>query len=285
MAFFCCLVLTCCFTIAKPVKNGGAATVNHFIAALNKHDVKEIYALLSEDHLFIDAGGQQVSGAEKVLAGWKGYFDWFPDYTIEVEQLFINGDTAALFGYASGTFAKADTAGHWRIPASWKAVVHEGKIKSWQMFADTRLTSEILNRYSGAGGNDKLQGFGGVFFKSEHPKELKAWYDTHLGTTFGTMGFSLFWWRDYETKQGASTSFSIFKASSDYFNPSNSPFMFNFRVGDLEATLNRLKAEGVTVVGDIQSFDYGKFGWILDGDGNKIELWEPKDEEHQFGKN
>ncbi len=285
-AYFYSVLSIFCFTLANAAKSDDAP-VSDFIAAINRHDTAKIATLVTDDHSFVDAIGQQIKGKEKVLAAWAGYLQWFPDYTIDVEQLIRNSDTVAIFGYASGTFhqLKGDTTkAHWRLPACWRAVLQRGKISLWQVYADTQIPFDIISKYGADNADSKVQGLGGVFFKSEKPKELAAWYDKHLGTSFGQQGFSVFWWRDYDSKQAGSTTFAIFKQASGYFNPSPQPFMFNFRVNDLEATLNRLRAEGITVVGDVQTFDYGKFGWILDADGNKIELWEPKDEEKQFGK-
>ena len=285
-AHFYSFLLIFCFAVANAAKSGNAP-VSDFIAAINHHDTAKIALLVTDDHCFVDAIGQQIKGKDKVLSAWTVYLQWFPDYTIEVEQLMRNGDTVAIFGYASGTFyqLKGDTTkAHWHLPACWRAVVNQGKISLWQVYTDTKIPFEIISKYGDAQADSKVQGFGGVFFKSEKPKELAAWYDKHLGTSFGQQGFSVFWWRDYDSKQAGSTTFAIFKQTSGYFDPSTKPFMFNFRVTDLEAALSRLRAEGVTVVGDVQTFDYGKFGWILDADGNKIELWEPKDEENQFGK-
>jgi predicted enzyme related to lactoylglutathione lyase len=194
----------------------------------------------------------------------------------------------ALFGKASGTFgnAKGDrTNAHWELPASWRAELKGNQIAVWQIYADTKAPFEIIGRYTEPTNDNTAQGFGGVFFKAEKPKELMAWYDAHLGTQFGKNGYFQFRWREFgESQRGGSTTFGIFKASSTYFEPSTKPFMFNFRVRDLEAMLKKLKQEGVQVMDKVQSFDYGKFGWIVDPEGNKIELWQPINEQEKFLK-
>ena len=81
-----------------------------------------------------------------------------------------------------------------------------------------------------------------------------------------------------EAKEPSLTAWSPFKDDTSYFNPSNKPFMFNYRVENLVELLKVLKEEGVQIVGEMEEYPYGKFGWIMDPDGNKIELWEPKDE-------
>ncbi|MGB1268708.1 MAG: VOC family protein [Flavobacteriaceae bacterium] len=121
----------------------------------------------------------------------------------------------------------------------------------------------------------RVTGLGGVFFKSDNPTETKNWYKTHLGLNTDDYGCT-FWWKDTDGND-ATTQWSPFKNDTNYFEPSKKDFMMNFRVHDLKALLEVLKEEGVTIVGEIQEYDYGKFGWILDPDGNKVELWEPID--------
>ena len=121
----------------------------------------------------------------------------------------------------------------------------------------------------------RVTGIGGLFFKSKDPKASKDWYKKHLGFNTDDYG-STFWWKDKDNKD-CSTQWSPFKDDTDYFKPSQKDFMFNYRVADLESLLKVLKDEGVTIVGDMQTYDYGKFAWILDNENNKIELWEPID--------
>lgn len=122
----------------------------------------------------------------------------------------------------------------------------------------------------------RVTGIGGLFFKSKDPKSSKEWYKKHLGFNTDDYGCT-FWWKD-ENGNDCSTQWSPFKDDTSYFNPSEKAFMFNYRVENLEELLLTLKEEGVTVVGDMETYDYGKFGWILDNEGNKIELWEPIDQ-------
>jgi predicted enzyme related to lactoylglutathione lyase len=125
----------------------------------------------------------------------------------------------------------------------------------------------------------RVTGLGGVFFKAKEPKVITEWYDKHLGLSFGSNSWSTFKWRERENpEQIGRTEFSIFSEKTDYYAPSKSPFMMNFRVKNLEKLLEILRGEGVTIVGEMETFDYGKFGWILDPEGNKIELWEPIDD-------
>lgn len=121
----------------------------------------------------------------------------------------------------------------------------------------------------------RVTGLGGFFFKCEDTNAIKEWYATHLGIPVDSYGWT-FWWKDKDGKE-CSTQWSPFEAKTNYFAPSEKPFMMNYRVHDLEALLKVLKEEGVTIMGDIETYDYGKFGWIVDPEGNKIELWEPID--------
>ncbi|MEO8233908.1 MAG: VOC family protein [Flavobacterium sp.] len=120
----------------------------------------------------------------------------------------------------------------------------------------------------------RVTGIGGVFFKSENPDSTKEWYKNHLGLPVNDYGCT-FRWKDEEGKEAA-TQWSPFAKDTKYFEPSEKQFMMNFRVDNLEVLLKVLKEEGVTIIGEMESHDYGNFGWILDPEGNKIELWEPK---------
>ncbi|MGZ5191972.1 MAG: VOC family protein [Flavisolibacter sp.] len=121
----------------------------------------------------------------------------------------------------------------------------------------------------------RVTGIGGIFFKSKDPKASKEWYSKHLGFTVADDGSVLFETKNPATGETGYTVWSPFKETTDYFKPSEKEFMFNFRVENLKALLEELKKEGVQVVGEMEEYSYGKFGWILDSEGNKIELWEP----------
>jgi D-3-phosphoglycerate dehydrogenase len=121
----------------------------------------------------------------------------------------------------------------------------------------------------------RVTGIGGFFFKTENPKELKDWYKNHLGLNTDDYGCT-FWWKD-ENGDNCSTQWSPFKNDTNYFEPSQKQFMQNFRVHDLESLIKKLSQEGVTIIDEMQTYEYGKFAWILDPENNKIELWEPID--------
>jgi len=122
----------------------------------------------------------------------------------------------------------------------------------------------------------RVTGIGGIFFKARDPKALSAWYQTHLGLSLEAWGGSVFRWQGEHNPAGAgSTVWSPFAADSDCFAPGTSPFMINYRVADLHGLLAALRAEGVQVEDKVDESELGKFGWALDPEGNKIELWEP----------
>ena len=121
-------------------------TVLAFVDRINAHDIDGLAELMAEIHSLIDAHGNQVSGKEKMIAGWRGYFEWFPVYSIEVNEIFECDDTFALFGFAGGSF-KGRAEDSWRLPAAWKAIVKDSRIVLWQVFADTKIPFEIIERH------------------------------------------------------------------------------------------------------------------------------------------
>ncbi|MEZ5084220.1 MAG: VOC family protein [Bacteroidales bacterium] len=124
----------------------------------------------------------------------------------------------------------------------------------------------------------KVTGLGGVFFTSENPKDLKKWYEENLGLPCDEYGHLFRWKQSDDPRKDGYTQFSVFEKSTNYLQPSKKDFMINFRVDNLEAIIENLLEKGMKVIGDIEEYEYGKFGWVMDPDGNKIELWEPVDE-------
>ena len=192
-----------------------------------------------------------------VLEYEKGSFEsLFLEHHIPVAlQYLLNADNVILTPHTAG----------WTFESHKKlAQVIVDKIKA-------KYSEEVIEIKT----EKRVTGIGGVFFKSKDPKALVAWYGKHLGLKTDQYG-STFWWKDANGND-CSTQWSPFAEDTDYFEPSEKSFMQNFRVHDLENLLKNLEEQGVTIVGEMQSFDYGKFGWIMDIEGNKIELWEPND--------
>ena len=123
---------------------------------------------------------------------------------------------------------------------------------------------------------NRVTGIGGIFFKAKDQQALLAWYRKHLGIDVQAWGGTTFRWHSPEQPnlQG-STAWSIFPASSGYFAPSTAPFMVNYRVDNLHELLAALRAEGCDVDSKTEESEYGKFGWVMDPEGNRVELWEP----------
>lgn len=124
----------------------------------------------------------------------------------------------------------------------------------------------------------KVTGLGGIFIKSKDPATLKKWYIDNLGIGAGDYGFNFIWSESPAKGEEGFTIWSLFPSGSDYFAPSSSSFMINYRVADLTGLAELLKTDGVQFVDEIQDSPYGKFLHIMDPEGNKIELWEPKAE-------
>ncbi len=122
----------------------------------------------------------------------------------------------------------------------------------------------------------RVTGIGGIFFKANDAPALQAWYKRHLGIDVQDWGGTAFRWVDAEgSPVGGTTIWSIGPAEGDYFAPSRAPFMINYRVDDLHALVEVLKAEGCNVLDRIDESEYGTFAWVIDPEGNKVELWQP----------
>ena len=123
----------------------------------------------------------------------------------------------------------------------------------------------------------KVTGIGGVFFKSKGDhKALMAWYAKHLGLSLEPWGGAILKWPDDKADDKGLTVWTVAKPDTKWFAPSDAAFMINYRVDDLDALLAQLRAAGIDILKGPDSDDNGKFAWIVDPDGNKVELWEPK---------
>jgi len=118
-------------------------TILAFLEAINAHDVDSLAELMTDDHTFVDPYGSEVTGREPMLAGWRGYFEWFPDYQIEVDDIFENENEFGMFLRRRSFTGHADR--NWRLPAAWKAIVRDGQIALWQVFADTKIPFETMS--------------------------------------------------------------------------------------------------------------------------------------------
>jgi catechol 2,3-dioxygenase-like lactoylglutathione lyase family enzyme len=121
----------------------------------------------------------------------------------------------------------------------------------------------------------RILGIGGIFFKSAQPQAMKDWYAQHLGLADSGHGVMLPWREKDNPDNEQMTIWSVFPGDTQYFQPSPAPFMINYIVDDLDALLDRLAKAGVRIDAKRQDESYGRFAWIYDPDGNKIELWQP----------
>ncbi len=119
-----------------------------------------------------------------------------------------------------------------------------------------------------------VSGIGGIFFKSEDPERLYAWYEKHLGLKRNAQTQAVVFQSRDEAGRDVETVWSLFPKQTKYFEPSQAAFMLNYRVDDLDTLIAALRAEGVEVLGR-EDYDYGRFAWIMDPEGNRVELWEP----------
>ncbi|GAB3357653.1 VOC family protein [Lysobacter tyrosinilyticus] len=120
----------------------------------------------------------------------------------------------------------------------------------------------------------RVTGIGGIFFKAKDPTALSAWYRDHLGLDVAGWNGAIFNWGGDGSEPGM-TIWSLFSADTTYMTPSTASFMINFRVADLDALLSTLRIEGCDVLDNTETSEHGKFGWVIDPEGNKVELWEP----------
>jgi predicted enzyme related to lactoylglutathione lyase len=126
----------------------------------------------------------------------------------------------------------------------------------------------------------RVTGIGGIFFQAKDPVALRAWYKKHLGIDVQDWGGAAFVWADDAGNPvKGQTIWNIGKAGSNHYAPSTSTFMVNYRVADLAALLQALREEGCDVLDKTDDAEYGKFGWVMDPEGNKIELWQPPEGE------
>ena len=123
----------------------------------------------------------------------------------------------------------------------------------------------------------KVTGIGGVFFKCKDPKKMTEWYQKNLGLNTNPYGATFEWYEGADSTKKGQTQWTPFPETTKYFAPSTKDFMINYRVENLEALVEELKKDGVTIVDKIETYDFGKFVHILDAEGNKVELWEAKD--------
>ncbi len=251
-----------------------------FKDALNAHDTKRLGSLLTNDYLIIETNGNKNKDDKALI--WPALFKMFPDYHIEMNEFYKNGDTLAVFGSIKGSY-KGNKENLWEISASWKIVVKDQHIKLWQEYFDTKRLKDFFAAdmpLANTNPAPRVTGIGGLFFKSKDPKTLREWYKQHLHLDAGPYGAKFDWRQGDDQSKYGCTSWSVFGEKTTYFAPSTKDFMINYRVNNLSLLVEQLQKDGITLVDTIQDSDYGKFIHILDCEQNKVELWEPKVEDY-----
>lgn len=139
------------------------------------------------------------------------------------------------------------------------------------------MTNKVTDSAPANDTTPKVTGIGGIFFFSDNPKETREWYSNNLGLEINEYGSSFEFRNANRPDEVNYLQWSPFRKGSTYFAPSKKEFMINYRVQNIEGLVKKLKTNGVTIVDEIETFEYGKFVHIMDAEGNKIELWEPID--------
>lgn len=127
----------------------GRNIVLEFVECINKHDLEGMANLMTDDHLFTDAHNNSTTGKENMKSSWSVYFEWFPDYTIEVCDIIQGGSCTAVFGFANGTYRNMhnnEKSNHFHLPSAWRVVIEDDKIKQWQVFSDTKVPTMIMEK-------------------------------------------------------------------------------------------------------------------------------------------
>jgi predicted enzyme related to lactoylglutathione lyase len=142
---------------------------------------------------------------------------------------------------------------------------------------NTKKNQESDNKSAIEDTTPRVTGIGGIFFTTKDPKATREWYGKNLGLEINDYGSSFEFRNTNKPEEINYLQWSPFEENTEYFLPSEKDFMINYRVNNIEALVKKLIENGVTIVNEIESYDYGKFVHIMDPDGNKIELWEPVD--------
>jgi predicted enzyme related to lactoylglutathione lyase len=141
--------------------------------------------------------------------------------------------------------------------------------------AGTALSAAAMTTLARHQDDAAVTGIGGVFFRTDDPERVSAWYEEHLGIPAGPSGATFLWWEHDDPAVEGRTVWAAFPRNTGYFGPGDQEFMINYRVRDLDRLLERLAAAGVQQADTLEEYVYGRFAWIVDLEGNRVELWEP----------
>ncbi len=205
-----------------------------------------------------------------VVVSCSGDAAWAEFYWDFSAKLRTDGSPVATHGRETQIYRKL--GGRWRL-----VHVHYSALPA--AAAPDPASPPVAEHRTESGSAERATGIGGVFFKARDPKTLGAWYRDKLGIAMMApdQQFSIFRWREREdSERVGSTAWALFPSASTYFAPSQATFMIDYRVRDLDRMLAQLRAQGVDVESKVTEDFNGRFAWVVDPEGNKIELWEPK---------
>lgn len=236
----------------------------------------------SPDFFWIPPGYQSALSYDSVKAEGERNARLFQAVNFQWDTLRVvplTENIANYSGIVSGSIT--DTAGTESTVALLESGTVIRRTEGWKILNGHTTVLENQSTDTFAETNEpRVTGLGGIFFKSENPQKLKEWYNKHLGLKTDQWGTNFEWRQADAGTQKGFTQWSPFSETTTYFEPSAKDFMINYRVKNLEALIEELKSEEVTVLDEIEEYEYGKFIHILDLEGNKVELWEPNDEEY-----
>ena len=203
----------------------------------------------------------------------RGNLEFFADPDCPFHKPVFAGDKMIVTHCASGW--RSALAAKTLQDMGFAKVAHlAGGFKAWK--AEGRPVEGISAAAAAAVQEGAVTGIGGIFFKAKDPKALAAWYQKHLGLAVEHDTMATLEWRELHAPDTIGrTVWSTFAADTKYLDPGTATFMINYRVAGLDRLLESLRQAGVTVFDTIEEYDYGRFAWCLDAEGNKIELWEP----------
>lgn len=257
------------------------AELETFRYAEGKWSIREVVGhLIDAERVFAYRALCIARGEQNPLPGFdedsymalSGYADRsLSELTTEIDEL-RRANISMFRGFSDEAWSRRGTANAVEVSARALAWILAGHEAHHLAILRERYLASLATPQN----EHRVTGIGGVFFKARDAKSLRAWYQQHLGIKVEDYGGAVFSWREAEApERSGETVWSIFTADTDYLEPGNASFMINYRVAELRPFLDKLRGAGVHVIEKVEESEFGKFGWVLDPEGNKIELWEP----------
>jgi steroid delta-isomerase-like uncharacterized protein len=296
LTVFAVIIGICCVA-ASGSRDKTTGLVQRNFDAWNAHDPDKVVSLYTDDVVYEDvAFGLRAHGHAELRKMVADFFTAIPDLKLEIVSNASTGDRGSVEWVFSGTDVGLYKSGKkFSVRGASIYELRGGKFSGNRDYYDSAAIMRQVGTLPPAGPSSgsgsapapsqkrkvsmsqpgRILGIGGIFFKSANQPQMKEWYATHLGLADSGHGVMLPWREKDNPDSEYVTVWSIFPAATKYFDPSPAPFMMNYIVDDMEALLDRLGKEGVRIDPKRQDESYGRFAWIYDPDGNKIELWQP----------